>query len=225
MYKKIFFAIAFSVIATFAVQAQTPTAVDFQLWNDTQFIIPLNKKKDWSAVVWTFGRIGNNSTQVTDARIGLFLSKKLNKYATVTAGALYRYGNPTFVRKRYETRYLAIATFTAPLSKDKKWTLVNRNMYHYEDRYSRANAQVLRSRFWLKREVTIGKTKIEPFVSVEVFYDSQIGHVHRFREQAGFTRKFNAKFSGDFYYVRQDETNRVRPGTLNGLGTSFRVNF
>lgn len=205
--------------------SQTETFdTDFQVWNDTQFIVPLTKKKDWNFVLWTFGRFGDNVSRATDARIGGLITKRINKYATVGGGYLYRYSNPTFRRSRYESRYLGLATFTAPL--DKKWTLVNRNLYQYESRYLRPNATVVRNRLWLKREVTAAKKKIEPFVSFETFYDFQLERFARFRTQAGVSHKFNAKFSADFYYVRQDETgNGTRPGTLNGIGTSFRVNF
>ncbi len=206
--------------------AQTTYDTDFQLWNDTQFIVPLTKKKDWNFVLWTFGRFGNNVKTTTDSRIGGLITKKVNKYVTLGGGYLYRYSNPTFVRKRYESRYLGLATFTIPLSKDKKWTLVNRNLYQYEDRYSRPNATVVRNRAWVKREITVAKKKIEPFVSFETFYDFRLKDFARYRTQAGFSHKFNSKFSADFYYVRQYETgNRTRPGTLNGIGTSFRVNF
>jgi Protein of unknown function (DUF2490) len=224
--KFLFSIIVIAMFATVCFSQTAPTRfeTDFQLWNDTQFIFPLNKKKDLNFVLWTFGRLGNNSKTVIDARIGGFITKKINKYVTVGGGYLYRYGNPTFTRKRYESRYLGIATFTVPLK--KKFTLVSRNIYQYEDRYSRLNATVLRTRLWLKREVTIGKKKFEPFISFEPFYDTRLKTMARYRTQIGFSRKFNPKFSGDFYYVRQDETgNSSRPGTLNGIGTSFRVNF
>lgn len=215
-----------SVAAAIVTPAQTTYKTDFQVWNDTQISIPLNKKKDLNAVIWVFGRFGNNVSTTTDARIGGLITKKLNKNVTIGGGYLYRYSNPTFIRSRYESRYLGIATFTVPLSKDKKWTLVNRNMYQYEDRYSRPNATVIRNRAWVKREVTVGGKKIEPFVSFETFYDFRLKDMARYRAQAGFSRKFDAKFSADFYYVRQNETgDRTRPGTLNGLGSSFRVNL
>lgn len=208
-----------------AISAQTTTYdTDFQIWNDTQFIVPLNEKKDLTATIWVFGRFGNKVKTVTDARIGGLINKKVNKNLTLSAGYLYRYSNPTFTQKRYESRYLGIATATLPLG--KKFTLVNRNMYQYEDRYSRPNASVVRSRFWLKREVTVAKKKIEPFVSFEPFYDFRLKNFARYRTQVGFSHKLNAKFSADYYYVRQDETgNGTRPGTLNGIGSSFRVNF
>ncbi len=202
--------------------APTTFETDFQLWNDTQFILPLTKKKDWNAVLWVFGRFGNNVRTTTDARISGLITKKVNKYVTLGGGYLYRYSNTSFVRPRYESRYLALATFTAPLG--RKFTLVNRDQFQYEDRYSRPNAVVIRPKLTLKREITLGKTKIDPFVSVEPFYDTRLKGFARYREQIGFSRKFSSQFSADFFYVRQDETgNGTRPGTLNGIGTSFKV--
>ena len=225
--RHLFFSAIFSILLVsegFAQTTPTTFETDFQLWNDTQFIIPLNEKKDLNAVIWVFGRFGNHVKTTTDARIGGLITKKFNKYVTLGGGYLYRYANPTFTRKRYESRYLGIATLTVPFN--KKWTLVNRNIYQYEDRYSRPNASVVRNRVWLKREVTVARKKIEPFVSFETFYDFRLKDLARYRTQVGFSRKFNPKFSADFYYVRQDETgNRTRPGTLNGIGSSFRVNF
>ena len=204
--------------------AQTRFETDFQVWNDTQFIFPLNKKKDWNFVLWAFGRFGNDVRATTDARIGGLITKKVNQRVTLGGGYLYRYSNPTFARRRYESRYLGLATFTVPLG--KKFTLVNRNLCQYENRYSRPNATVVRNRLWLKREVTVAKKKIEPFVSFETFYDFRLKDFARYRTQAGVSHKFNSKFAADFFYVRQNETgNRTRPGTLNGIGTSFRVNF
>lgn len=211
---------------TAGVSGQTSFETDFQVWNETQIIVPLNKKKDLNAVIWVFGRFGNNVSTTTDARVGAFISKKVNKYVTVGGGYLYRYSNPTFVRPRYESRYLGFATFTVPLSKDKKWTLVNRNIVQYEDRYSRPNATVVRNRAWVKREVTVAGKKVEPFVSFETFYDFRLKDLARCRTQVGFSYKFNPKFSADFFYVRQDETgNGTRPGTLNGIGSTLRINL
>ncbi len=222
--RKLFFLTCLSISFCVSAIGQTQYETDFQVWNDTQFIFPLDKKKEWNAVLWVFGRFGDNVSRATDARVGGRITKKVNKYVTVGGGYLYRYSNPTFVRSRFESRYLGLATFSVPLSKDKKWTLVNRNLYQYEDRYSRPNASVIRNRFWLKREVTIGKKKFEPFVSFEPFYDTRLKGFARYRTQAGVSHKFNNNFAADLYYVRQDETGGgTRPGTLNGVGTSFRI--
>lgn len=208
-----------------AARSQTQTFErDLQLWNETQIIIPLDQKKDWNAVIWMFGRVGRDVRQVTDARIGGLITKKFNRFLTVGSGYLYRYSNPSFRLSRHEHRYLGLATITVPLG--KKFTLVNRNLYQYEDRNSRPDSTVLRSRAWLKREITVAKKKFEPFVSFEQFYDLRADAFVRNRIQIGFSHKFNPKFSADFYYVRQNEGgNRARPGSLNGIGTSFRVNI
>lgn len=224
MTKKFITIVAVFLFAMQCVSAQSTFDTDFQIWNDTQFIVPLDKKKEWNATVWVFGRFGDNVKRTTDARVGGLITKKINKYATVGGGYLYRYSNPTFTRNRYESRYLGIGTLTIPVT--KKVTLVNRNMLQYEDRYSRPNATVVRNRLWLKREVTVSGKKIEPFASFETFYDFRLKDWARFRTQAGISHKFSPKFGADFYFVRQDETgNGTRPGTLNGIGTSFRVNF
>ena len=119
--RKLFLVIilCFALAANAFSQAQT-FDTDFQIWNDTQFIVPLTKKKDWNVVLWTFGRFGNNVKTTTDARIGGLLTKKINKNVTVGGGYLYRYSNPTFARVRYESRYLGLATFT-----DRKSTRLN----------------------------------------------------------------------------------------------------
>jgi len=218
--------IVFAVCLTLSVSSfgQTRFETDFQLWNETHFIVPLTKKKDWNFILLTSGRLGNNGRTVTEGRLGGMISKKINDNVTVGGGYQYRYSNATFTQKRYEGRYIGWATFTVPLI--SKLTLINRNQLQYEDRFSRPNVTVIRNRLWLKREVTVANKKIEPFVSLETSYDFRLKGFARYRTQVGVTRKFNNKFSADIFYVRQDETgDRTRPGTLNGLGTNFRVNL
>ena len=204
--------------------AQMRYETDFQIWNDTQIIVPLNKNKDWNFVLWAFGRFGNDVKTIADARVGGLITKKINKYVTLGGGYLYRFSNPTFRLKRYESRYLGLVTVTVPLG--NRFTLVNRNLIQYEDRYSRPNTAVIRNRLWIKREVTVAKKKIEPYISFEPFYDTRLKAFARYRTQVGFSHKFNKTLSADFYYIRQDETgNRIRPGTLNGVGNSLKFTF
>lgn len=220
--------VCLTIILAFAASAQTtfyPT--DFQIWNDTQITVPLTKKRDWNIGLWLYGRLGNTGKTPTDLRVGGLLTKKINNNLTVGGGYLYRYSNPSFVRRRYESRYIGIATVTVPLDKEKKkWTLVNRNFLQYEDRYSRANALVLRNRARINRKITINEKQFEPFVSFETFYDFSLKKLYRYRTQVGISRRLNKNLLTDVFYVRQDETfNKTRPGTLNGIGTSLRVNF
>lgn len=204
--------------------SQTKFETDFKVFNETLFIVPLTAKKDWNFVLLVSGRLGNNVRTPTEARLGGMVSKKINNHVTVGGGYIYRYSNATFVQKRYEDRYLGWVTFTVPLI--KKLTLVNRNQVQYENRFSRPNATVIRNRLWLKREVTVAKTKIEPFVSIESFYDTRLNGFARLRTQVGVTHRFNSRFSADIFYGQQDETgDGTRPGTFNGIGTNFRINF
>ncbi len=212
-----------------AARAQTTGAArvepDFQLWNDTQIIVPLDKEKQWNATLWIFGRAGDNARLLTDARIGGLLTKRVNKYLTVGGAYLSRYANSTLRRKVYDNRFLGVATATVPLG--KKFSLINRNIYQYESRNSRADTTVLRSRFWLTREISVTREKkIQPFVAFEQFYDLRLDAFARNRIQIGATHRFNPKFGADFFYVRQNEGGKnTRPGSLNGIGTTFRINF
>lgn len=204
--------------------SQTKFETDFQMFNETQFIFPLTTKKDWNFVLLVSGRLGNNVRTPTEARFGGMLSKKINNHVTVGGGYIYRYSNATLIQKRYEGRYLGWVTFTVPLI--KKLTLVNRNQIQYENRFSRPNATVIRNRLWLKREVTVAKTKIEPFISFESFYDTRLNGVARFRTQVGVTHRFNSRFAAAIFYGQQDETgDGTRQGNSIGIGTNFRVNF
>ncbi len=216
--------VAICLVFSLSAFGQTRFETDFQLWSETTFIVPLTKKKDWNFILLTSGRLGNNGRTAVEARIGGMISKKINDNVTVGGGYQYRYSNATFTQKRYEGRYIGWATFTVPLT--KKLTLVNRNQAQYENRFSRPNTTVIRNRLWLKREVMVEKKKIEPFVSFETFYDTRLEGFSRYRTQIGVSHKFNSKLSADIFYARQDETgDRTRPGTLNGIGTNFRVKF
>lgn len=202
--------------------AQDDSDTDFQFWNETQLIIPLDERKRWNLALSATGRFGDNVSQTVDARIGFQVTRRINSNITVGGGYLYRYSNPTLVRRRYENRYLGILTLTVPLSKDKKWAIVNRNMLQYEDRYSRPNNTVMRNRAWLRREVSIGGKKFDPFVSLETTFDLSRKEIVRYRTQAGVTRRFNSSFAADIFYVRQDD---VGGDSLNGIGTGFRFNL
>ena len=207
---------------TNAQTAATRYATDFQLWNDTQFIVPLTKAKDWNFAFTIVGRFGNNLHTTVDARIGGIITKKVNNHVTLGGGFFYRYSNPTFVRMRNESRFVGFVTFTVPLG--HKFTLVLRPQVQYENRYSRPNAVVTESKITVKRLVTIARKEFEPFVSFEPIYDFTQKIFLAFREQIGVSHKFNKTVSADIGYLRQDVTgNGTRPGTFNGISTSLRV--
>lgn len=223
--KKLFLAlIAVGVFGSIG-HSQTPPPrfdTDFQLWNETQFIVPLTKNRDWNFVFSVVGRFGNDVRTTVDSRIGAAINKKVNKYITVSAGYLYRYSNPTFVKRRYESRYIGSVTFTLPLA--HKFTFAARPQVQYENRYSRPNAVVIEPRFTLKREVTLANIVIEPFVTFEPFYDTKQKLFVSYREQIGISHKFNKNITADIGYIRQDVPgDGTRPGKFNGIVTALKV--
>src|SRR5258707_43185 len=112
-------AVAVAAVCTVcrAQAAATRYATDFQIWNDTQIIFPLDRKKDWNFAIWIIDRYGNKVRTVTDARIGGLLSKKVNKHVTLAAGYLYHYGNTTFVQPKYDSRFIGQVTLSTLLGR------------------------------------------------------------------------------------------------------------
>ncbi len=96
-------AVGLSLALPAVAVSQTRVETDFQVWNDTQVILPLNKSQDWNFALWAFGRLGNDVRAVTDARIGGLITRKVTKHVTLGDGYLYRDSNPTFVRRRSST--------------------------------------------------------------------------------------------------------------------------
>jgi len=197
---------------------------DFQVWNDLTVSIPLDKKKDWTLSLGGVWRLGDNASRSTDRRITLALMRRLNKTFSVGGGYVYRVFDPFGTRRFYESRYQAIGVINVPLP--GKFALSNRNIILYQSLYSRPNTTIFRSRFWLKRPVKIKDRTIEPFVAYEAFYDFRFDQWMRYRIQSGVTTKIYGKLSGDFFYLRQNEGGGgTRPGTLNAVGTSLRINL
>lgn len=209
------------------VPAQTAPALvetDFQVWNDVTFNIPLDKKRDWTLGLGGVWRVGNNVKTSADERFTAVLMRRLNKNFSVGAGYVYRASNPTFRRRLYESRYQAIGVVNVPLP--AKMSLSNRNILLYQSLYSRPDTTVYRTRFWVRRPVTIKERTVEPFVAFENFWDFRADAWVRNRIQVGATTKVYGNVAGDFFYIRQNEGGRgLRRGTLNGVGSSIRVNF
>lgn len=210
--------------AAWAQTAPAPVETDFQVWNDVTFNIPLDKKRDWTLGLGGVWRVGNDVKTSSDERFTAVLMRRLNKNFSVGAGYVYRASNPTTKRRLYESRYQAIGVVNVPLP--AKMSLTNRNILLYQSLYSRPDTTVYRTRFWLKRPVTIKERTVEPFVAFENFWDFRADAWVRNRIQAGATTKVYGNVAGDFFYIRQNEGGGgLRRGTLNGVGSSIRVNF
>lgn len=225
-YLKIFInsAMILTVLTSSAIYSQQTFDADFQIWNDITITKALDEKKDWTLSVGGVWRGGNNVRTSADERVSVGLMRRLNKNFSIGTGYVYRASNPTFRRRLYESRYQAIGVVNVPLP--KKLHLSSRNILLYQSLYSRPDTSVFRSRFWLKRPVKIGERTIEPFIAYEHFYDFRADSWVRYRIQPGLTTKVYKQLSADFYYLRQNEGgNGRRPGTLNALGISWKINL
>ena len=65
---------------------------------------------------------------------------------------------------------------------------------------------------------------LQLFASDEVFYDWSFDAWVRNRFAVGVSRKFNKYFTGDLYYMRQND-GRSRPGDLHIIGATYRLRF
>ena len=67
----------------------------------------------------------------------------------------------------------------------------------------------------------IRKAKFTGYVSDEVFYDWSLHDWVRNRATLGASYTFNKHFTGDLYFMRQND-GRSRPGDINVIGTVLR---
>lgn len=218
------FALLFTLIFTASLTAQTPPETDFQVWNDVTVNIPLGEEKKWTLSLGGVWRLGNDVKTSSDERVTAVLMRRINKTFSVGTGYVYRAANPTGNRRLYESRFQAIGVINVPLP--AKMSLSNRNIVLYQSLYSRPDTSIYRTRFWLKRPVKIGKRTVEPFIAFENFWDFRADAWVRNRIQPGITTKIYKNTSADFFYMRQNEGGGgLRRGTLNAVGSSFRINL
>jgi hypothetical protein len=211
-----------SVFCCGFVAAQTPNNVpetDNQFWNETQVVFWSDEKNE-SAVNFWF-RAGREGLLPTDARIGFSHTYKTSKYLSLSGGYLYRYGEPVRNSKNYESRFIAAATVNLPLK--YKFKLADRNQYEYKMRNSRRDTWDYRNRLRIDREITVKGKKVSPFAFAEVFYNERDSW-YRTRFAIGINKKFNEKFTGEIFYLRQNDGIN-KPGDFNVLGTYFKINL
>lgn len=212
-------ALLFMCGATVRVPGQASAPVvkeDTQQWNDVQVAVPLNKEIDFIVNgTWRFGR---NVTHLVDRRVGIAFSFKVGKYLTLTPSYQNIVVRPAANRKSDENRLSFAATLHFPLG---KFVLSDRNTFERRVR-TPLDSTRYRNRLQLEHPLKFGKTALQLFVSDEVFYDWSLDHWVRNRFSIGLSRRFNKHFTGDFYYMRQND-GRSRPGDFNVMGASYRI--
>ncbi len=193
---------------------------DTQGWFEIQISHPLDKKKDWTATVIFTGRLGNGAETVTDARAGFNVTRRINKIFSAGGGYLYRYSNTTFRRVGYEHRFLLFANANIPIG--NKIFVTAREMAQYEDRLSRQNDLIFRTKAGLKRVFDVRKLKLEMYATAEQFYSVHRDQPYRYQERLGIVHPFNKHAAIDIFYVRQDDLGTRPPPSVNGIGTTLR---
>lgn len=189
---------------------------DTQVWNDFQAAVALSKEVDFNL----FGtlRFGRDVSHLIDRRAGAGFSFKVGQYLTLAPWYLNISTRPAEGRKGNENRLNLAATLRLPLG---KYALVDRNLFERRLR-SPINSTRYRNRLQIERPFKLGGTQLGWFLSDEVFYDWSVDDWVRNRFIAGMSRKFNKYFTGDLYYMRQND-GRSRPGDLNVIGLTYRI--
>jgi hypothetical protein len=198
---------------------QTPNLVpkaDTQDWNDLQLTVPLGKKVDF--LIQGTLRIGGNLTRAVDERWGFGFNYKAWKYVTLNELYFHREARPPNGRHEVEERLSLGATLRAPV---RKFTLIARNSFERRWREPQVDAWRYRNRVQVEHPFKIDKTKFTFYVSDEVFYDWSLHDWVRNRFAAGASHAFNKHFTGELYFMRQND-GRTRPGDLNIIGTALR---
>jgi hypothetical protein len=101
--------------------------------------------------------------------------------------------------------------------------LSDRNQFERRLRFP-INSTRYRNRFQIEHPIKIRDTSVQLFVSNEVFYDWSFNDWVRNRFAVGVSRRFNKHFTGDVYYMRQND-GRSRPGDLHIIGATYRLRF
>jgi Protein of unknown function (DUF2490) len=208
------------------VRAQSRPPVpeeDTQMWNDAQVAIALNKEVDFN--LYTTFRFGRDITHLVDRRAGAGFTFKVGRFVkqpadflTVASWFLVITTRPAEGRKTNENRLHLNATLRYPFA---KFALSDRNQFEHRIRSPQSTTRY-RNRLQLDYPAKLEDGQFGLFASDEVFYDWSVDEWVRNRFTVGVTRRFNKYFTGDLYYMRQNDA-RSRPGDLHVIGVAYKI--
>jgi len=214
--------VSFLMLALFCV-AKTARAQsqnlrhDTQIWNDTQLVIPLNKKVEF--VILGTLRLGRDVSRPVDERIGLGFNIKAGKYVTLTPGYFYIAQQPIRNVKTFENRLIFAVTVKGPVGKG--FVLGNRSLFERRIRHPPIDATRYRDRLQVEHPFSIGDTKLNWFMADEIFYDWSFHAWVRNRFNIGVGHNFNKHVYGEVYYLRQNDGHAIK-GNQNVIGTGLK---
>ncbi len=190
---------------------------DTQLWNDTQLAIAINKQVDFN-LLGTL-RLGREVSRPVDERIGFGFAFKAGKYLTFSPSYLYIGTQPLKNQKAYENRLTFAATVRVPLGGG--FILSDRNQFERRFRHPQIDATRYRNRLLIEHPFKLGAMKLNGFIADEIFYDWSLNAWVRNRAAIGVGHTFNKHFTGELFYLRQNDSH-AKPGDLNVIGTTLR---
>src|SRR6266567_5009615 len=187
-----------AVVTNGRAQSSAPAPrADTQSWNDVQIAIPVNERLDL-LLLGTL-RVGRHITHPVDERAGVGFSFKFDKYLTLSANYLYIGMQPVPGRKSYENRITSAVTVRLPLA---KFTFSDRNQFERRIRHPQVDATRYHNRLTIEHPLKVGATRLNGFISDEIFYDWSVNAWVRNRFAIGAGHTFNQDFTGEVYYLR-----------------------
>ena len=223
-----FLTLALLILPLSAIAQSTVPETDFQVWNETTFVLPVVNAKDdkgksfdrLSLLLIGSLRLGQNRLAPVDERIGGGFDLVLNKHFNFTPTYLYIAGQPGRGRKEFEHRLRFEMSYS---HKFKHFAIKDRNRVEYRIRNSRADSVRYRNKFTLSIPVNRdGKELFTPYISDEPYYDFSAAQWTRNDFSPGISKKFNAKLSADFFYVWRHNRSGL-PGDVHALGVNLKV--
>ncbi len=197
-------------------QAQLLDQTDNQQWTEVQFAVPLSKTVDFDLLGVL--RLGRDISRPVDERIGVAFTFKLGQYVSVQPAYLNIGMQPFEGRRVWESRLALPVTIRYPLG---KFRLSDRNLFERRIRRPGINSTRYRNKLQVEHPFGPKKMNLSAFIADEVFYDWSFDAWVRNRFQVGVSRVFNKHFTGDLWYLRQNDGHSI-PGDLHVIGTSLR---
>ncbi len=206
----------------------TVPETDFQIWHETQFVLPVVKSKDekgksfdrLSLLLITSLRLGQNRLAPVDERIGGGFDLVLNKNFNFSPTYLYIAGQPGRGRREFEHRMRFDVTYN---HKFKHFSIKDRNRVEYRVRHSRGDSVRYRNKFTFSVPINRdGKELVTPFISTEPYYDLTAKQWSRNDLSPGIGKKFTDKLSGEFFYTWRHNRSGP-PRDIHALGFNLKV--
>jgi hypothetical protein len=209
------FLLLFSAFSVFSQNTNEEPRTDNQFRGEVEVAVPIVKD--------LFLNVGGDLrvSQFKDNRFvrgefGFLYKQKIGKYLTVVPRYRYRAERTFDGASSTENRLSADGVINFKI---RKFEITDNNLFEFRFRRS-GNSQRYRNRLKVSHPLTISKTKIDLFVSDEVYYEWEDRAWTRNRFKVGFGKDLGKRGGYEVYYLRQND-GFSRPGDLHVVGIEF----